>query len=71
MSILRVAGEDPSVGLKAVVPKDDYRATFLKMTRNLAPTGKVVEQIEIRGSGERAPITLLQAAPSKLRKLPS
>jgi hypothetical protein len=58
LSILRAAGEDPSAGLKAIVPKDDYRATFLKMTRNLAPTGKVVERIEIRGSSERAPITL-------------
>ena len=34
LSILRAAGEDPSAGLKALVPKDDYRTTFLKMTRN-------------------------------------
>ena len=58
LSILRTAGEDPSEGLKAVVPKDDYRTTFLKMARNFAPTGKVVEQIEIRGSDDRIPITL-------------
>jgi hypothetical protein len=41
-----------------VVPKDDYRSTFLKMTRNLAPTGKVFDQIEIRGAGDRKPIVL-------------
>jgi len=58
LSILRATGEDPDENLKAIVPKDDYRATFLKMTRNLAPTGKVVEQIEIHGSGDREPITL-------------
>ena len=34
LSILRAAGEDPGGSLKAVVPKDDYRTTFLKMTRN-------------------------------------
>jgi hypothetical protein len=58
LSILQAAGEDPTTSLKAVVPKDDYRTTFLKMTRNLAPTGKVVEQIEIRRSSDRVPITL-------------
>jgi hypothetical protein len=58
LSILRAAGEDPGEALKAVVPKDDYRTTFLKMTRNLAPTGKVIEQMEIRGSGDRIPIML-------------
>jgi hypothetical protein len=44
--------------LKAVVPKDDYRETFLKMTRNLAPGGKVFDQIEIRGAGDRKPVVL-------------
>jgi hypothetical protein len=58
LSILRAAGEDPGDTFKAVVPKDDYRATFLKMARNLAPTGKVVGQIEIHGSGDSKPITL-------------
>jgi len=39
LSILRAAGEDPVEALKSVVPKDDYRETFLKMTRNLSPWG--------------------------------
>jgi hypothetical protein len=58
LSILRAAGEDPGEALKAVVPRDDYRETFLKMTRNLAPTGKVFVQMEIRGPGDRTPIVL-------------
>ena len=58
LSILRAVGEDPADGLKAIVADDDYRQTFLKMARNLAPTGKVFDQIEIRGAAERSPIVL-------------
>jgi hypothetical protein len=58
LSILKAAGEDPGDSFKTLVPKDDYRITFLKMARNLAPTGKVVGQIEIHGSGDSKPITL-------------
>jgi len=58
LSILRAAGEDPVEALKAVVPEDDYRETFLKMTRNLAPGGRTFEEMEIRGTGDRKPIVL-------------
>jgi hypothetical protein len=58
LSILRAAGEDPGETFSALVPKADYRATFLRMTRNLAPTGKAFDQIEIRGSGDQQPIVL-------------
>jgi len=58
LSILRAAGEDPAEGMNALVPEEDYRATFLKMTRNLAPTGKAFGSIEIRGAGDRQPIVL-------------
>jgi hypothetical protein len=58
LSILRAAGEDPVEALKFVVPKDDYRETFLKMTRNLAPVGTIFDQIEIRGAGDSRPIVL-------------
>jgi hypothetical protein len=40
------------------VPDAAYRETFLKMTRNLAPTGKSFSQMEIRGAGDRKPIVL-------------
>jgi hypothetical protein len=44
--------------LKDVVPNDGYRETFLKMARNLAPRGKVFDQIEVRGAGDREPVVL-------------
>lgn len=58
LAILRAAGDDPSETLKEVVPDEEYRATFLKMTRNLAPTGKSFAQMEIRGPGDRKPVVL-------------
>jgi len=58
LSILQAAADDPHESLKAIVPDEDYRTTFLKMARNLAPTGKVIKQIEIRGPDSRTSITL-------------
>jgi hypothetical protein len=58
LSILRAVGENPVEELNAIVPNDDYRETFLKMTRNLAPGGKAFDQIEIRGVGDRTPVIL-------------
>ena len=56
LSILRAAAEGQPEALNAEVTKEDYRQTFLKMTRNLAPTGKVFDQLEIRGVGDRRPV---------------
>jgi hypothetical protein len=58
LSILRAIGDAPDQELKDVVPDAGYRETFLKMTRNLAPTGKSFSQMEIRGAGDRKPIML-------------
>jgi len=57
LEILRACNEDPAA-LPAVVDKPEYRETFLKMARNLAPTGKSFSQMEIRGAGENGPIIL-------------
>ena len=58
LSILKAASEDPDEGLKKIVDKEDYRQTFLKMTRNLAPTGKTFDRMEISGVGDREPVVL-------------
>jgi len=58
LSILRSVSEDPGESLNAIVPNREYREAFLKMTRNLAPTGKVVGQVEIRGAGDREVVVL-------------
>jgi len=50
LSILKAASEDPDEKMKSVVPEEDYRKTFLKLTRNLAPTGKTFSEIEIRST---------------------
>ena len=55
LRILHTGIEDPEEGLSEVVPDSDYRETFLKLTRNLAPNGKVCDQLEIQSAdGSRA-----------------
>lgn len=66
LAILQAATLDPHDGLSAIVPDKEYRDTFLKMTRNLAPTGKVFERMEIRGFGDRDPVIL---SPSSRREM--
>lgn len=44
--------------LARLVPDEQYRGTFLKLTRNLAPTGKTFERIEFRAAGEFRPVSL-------------
>jgi len=44
--------------LERLVPDENYRSTFLKLVRNLAPTGRSFDQIELRSSGESRPIAL-------------
>lgn len=58
MAILESAATDPDAALSAVVPDSEYRSTFLKLARNLAPTGRSFSQMEIRSSQGRAPVVL-------------
>ena len=58
MSILKASSEDPSVLLPSLVESEAYRSTFLKLTRNLAPTGKNFSTIKIREARELQPISL-------------
>ena len=51
------SGED-TAELAKVVPDEKYRSTFLKLARNLAPTGKTFERIELHASGETRPVAL-------------
>ena len=47
LRVLRVGIEDPEQGFSEVVPDPDYRNTFLKLTRNLAPQGEVCDSLEV------------------------
>jgi hypothetical protein len=48
LEIIRLSSTGDKIGLERLVPNETYRATFLKLTRNLAPTGKTFDQIELR-----------------------
>jgi hypothetical protein len=48
LSIVKASVEDPTGVLMDIVPDNGYRDTFLKLTKNLIPTGKTFETLEIR-----------------------
>ena len=54
--ILQACAESPREGLLVSVPDYDYRNTFLKLTRDLAPTGKGFSQLNIQTAS--APYTI-------------
>jgi len=50
IEIVSSAASDPEVALASQVSDPGYRNTFLKLTRNLAPTGKSFAELEIRSN---------------------
>lgn len=50
ISLVRDSSEDPERSMSERVPDRDYRGTFLKLTRALAPTGKDFAVLTIRES---------------------
>ena len=58
LEIVSASSGDDGAALKKLVPDEKYRSTFLKLARNLAPTGKNFERIELRASGEARPVAL-------------
>ena len=61
LEIMRATADDPDDALLEVVPSPEYRTTFLKLARNLAPTGKSFGQLEIKlaSAAHSRPIVLL------------
>lgn len=60
MAILEGAANDPETNLPKIVPDAEYRATFLKLARNLAPTGRSFSHLELRSTQASAPVVLTQ-----------
>lgn len=58
MAILQSASTAPEEALPEIVPDSEYQSAFLKLTRNLAPTGKSFTQLEIRSSSLEEPVLL-------------
>jgi hypothetical protein len=67
--ILRASVESPEDELPKIVSDGEYRSTFLKLTRNLSPTGKKVQQIEIRGDAGGKPLTLVPNTRSEISRV--
>ena len=64
LGILQASIESPEDELLALVPNAEYRGTFLRLTRNLAPTGKRFGQLEVRSADETRALTLVPATRS-------
>jgi len=58
LEIVSASSGDDGAALEKLVPDEQYRSTFLKLARSLAPTGKTFERIELRASGEARPVAL-------------
>ena len=58
MAILEGTASDPETNLPKVVADAAYRETFLKLARNLAPTGRSFSHLELRSSSSSAPVVL-------------
>jgi len=61
ISILALAANEPDASLAALVEDEGYRTTFLKLARNLAPTGRAFSELEIReGAPENEPTAIFR-----------
>jgi hypothetical protein len=58
LDILRAASNEDQKALDVIIPKREYRNAFLKLSRNLAPTGKRFESIEFRSATHEAQVAL-------------
>ena len=68
--VLTETSKDTHENLKNIVPDNDYRETFLKLTRNLAPTGKAFNSIEIKSATdtEELPIVFVPESRKSINK---
>lgn len=70
LNILRASSEDPENKLPVLVPSKEYRNTFLKLTRNLAPNGKNLSRVEVRAVDDtRNSAVVLETAARKTMNL--
>lgn len=64
LEIVQVSVDDPEGLLAVLVPNPDYRNTFLKLTRNLAPKGNIFSRLELKPAGVSSarPVVLVPEA---------
>ena len=58
LEVLRTGVDDPRDAFAEMIPDPDYRSTFLKLTRNLAPTGDAISRLDIRSADESRRVSL-------------
>jgi hypothetical protein len=63
--ILRASAADPENDLPQLVPDPQYRGAFLSLSRNLAPTGKIFDRLEVRDAGTPTDPGVLFAADTR------
>jgi hypothetical protein len=68
--VLKASADDADVELRAVVPDDQYRAAFINLARNLAPSGSSFDRLEIRDASNPSEplVTLASETRSVLNK---
>lgn len=64
--VLHASATDPETQLEVVVPDKQYREAFLSLSRNLAPTGKTFERLDVRDAG--APSTIVASFEAETRQ---
>ena len=62
LEILKATASNDTSQLESIVPKAEYRNVFLKLSRNLAPTGKTFGSIELRAATGENSIALTPEA---------
>ena len=58
LNVLRLSCGEANEEFAEAVPDPRYRETFLKLTRNLAPTGKAFDDLVIRSADDTCAVTL-------------
>lgn len=53
-TVLKASATDPEAELGSLVPNAEYRGAFLKLARNLAPSGHAFDSLEIRDASAPA-----------------
>ena len=68
LDIVRATAEGDDA-LSDKVPDKQYRSTFLKLARNLAPTGKTFSQLEIKAAGEAKGVLLVPETRAEINRI--
>lgn len=68
LEVLRAGASDDSEVMRKLVPDDGYRTAFMKLTRNLAPTGKSFDLLEVRAINSQSGVLLGTETRAQLAK---